>query len=424
VRRRSPAHVASKEEQLFTSSARAPGRLGIGALGLAVLIMAMLAVPALASAKSAPVSLELGPLKAKGYTFTLTVGSCNGTADSEIDYAKGSKTDNIDYSYAGKGTCTSTGTLKRESLSISWPGVATLKLKTSAAGKSIKARPIKGCTGGKGFSRELEFKGSVDVTASKAFGTLKTKKIKGFASKISNLNCKAAPLTKETTFFAQFGSDQFIDAYLPKRGAREVFIGDEFTPATGVTGSMFIDVEGTKKTFNIAKSVATLTNVKPFASGSLTAAEQPTCTGDKPGTHNVLLTGALTVKSAVLGTLSYGAANATGGSIGPEDGSTSQCDGIGAVPLTPSVSNTCDMDMICSVQDATNGDSFFDQSTDGTQNIVSETINFGDGTPDGTFTNGEVDHTYATPGTYTATVTIVTSNGQTQTTTTPVYIDA
>ena len=267
-------------------------------------------------------------------------------------------------------------------------------------------------------------KGSVDITASKALGTLKSKKVKGFVSKLSNANCKGSALPKETDFFGQFGQYQSIEASLPKKGLRDVFISDEFAPAAGVTGSMLIELEGTAKTFNIAKGVGTLTNVKPYAAGKLTLSEQPTCIGDTAGTHNVLIGGALTVKSPVLGTLSFAAANATSGSIGPGDTFPgSNCNGIGAMALTPSISNTCAMDGTCSIQYATNADSFFDESTDGTQTVVSETIDFGDGTT-GTFTNGEADHTYAAAGTYTATITIETSNGQTQTTTTPVYIDA
>jgi hypothetical protein len=394
------------------------------ALSLSILMFGALAlVPALASAKTPTPALEIGPFKTKGYTFDLLVGKCSGTSVTDITYSKGTAANAISYFYSGKGTCSAAASLKGVKLKLSWPGVATINVKAGASGAAKRAKTPTGCRGGRGTSRDIALTGSIDIHAAKAFGTLKSHHVKATVARISDLNCKALSHATGTNLFAAFGKNQFIEASLPKRGSRDILLSDQFAPTTGVTGSMLVQVAGTSKQFKLVKGAGALTNLKPFAAGKLTLSELPVCIGSKPGAQNVTLGGQITVNSPVLGKVRFSSSAASTTYISTGSAFPGQCNGYGSMPLTPAVDNTCSMDGVCSLMYATNNDMFYDDSMLGTQTIVSETIDFGDGTT-GTFANGTVSHTYASPGTYTATVTIETSNGQTQTTTTPVYIDS
>jgi hypothetical protein len=410
--------------------------VGFKATVLAVLALGLLALPAVSAArttsrahaaplvKAEPIIVEIGPFKAAhGYQFDLVVSSCAGTSKgTEISYVKGSEANNIDYSYSGSATCTAAKNLKQGKLSISWPGIATANLKVAAAGASKRGVVPRGCKGGGGTSREVVLKGSIDVTASKYFGTLKSKQIKGYISRLGNLSCGSESLPKSTDLDASFGSDLFVDASRYKKSS-QVFIGDTFAPASGVTGNLFLDITGTAKLFDINKTTATLTDAKPFATGKLVATKLPACIGDTSTALNVSLSGSVTIDSPVLGAIVLNPAAATFAYIGATSAKLpADCDGYGAMPLTPSVDNECsDATVPCSISEGFGTDTFDDDSNPGTQTVISETINFGDGTT-GTFTDGTASHAYAAPGDYTATVTIETSNGQTQTVTTPVYI--
>ncbi len=408
---------------MLRSRAKLRGR-GIRALSVTAVLVAALALPTLASAKGAPISLEIGPFKvAHGYSFDLEVSKCAGTTkDTEIDYAKGSKTDNVLYAYSGTGTCTATGNLKRGTLSLSWPGIATAKLKVTSAGRNRGGVTPRGCTGGKGVSREVVLKGNIDITASKYFGSLKRHKVKAYISRLSNLNCKGGSLPKSTQLTGLFGQNLFLSAARYKKRS-EVSISDAFSPASGVSGEFFLDLTGTAKQFNINKTTATVTNLKPFASGKLVATKLGSCIGDTTKAVNATFSGAITVKSPVLGNLTYGSSNATSANIGPSGAAfPAQCNGYGSMPLTAGIDSSCnDATYPCSIADGVNNVTFTDTSTPGTQNVVSESINFGDNST-GTVSNGSATHTYASPGTYTATVTIQTSDGQTEMASTTVYI--
>jgi hypothetical protein len=401
-----------------------PRGAGITALSLVLALFGVLAlVPAGASAKGAPKpSLEIGPFKEKGYVFDVFVSACSGTSSAQISYLKGTNADSIDYLYSGTSTCSVVGNLKRATLKLSWPGIATISAKTGAIGRLKRSTTPKGCTGGKGSSREVVLKGGIDISAAKAFGTLKSRHIKATISKISNLNCKTQSVPKTTGLFADFGQNQFLDASLAKKGRREIFLSDSFAPATGVTGQMFLDILGKAKQFTLAKGAGTLTNLKPFASGKLTLSELPVCSGSKPGAQNVTLSGAITVNSPVLGAVSFAASNASTAYVATGSAFPGECNGYGSTPLTAGIDSSCDDASVpCSISDGENDVSFEDTSNDGTQTVLSETIDFGDGST-GTLTNGSTDHTYASPGTYTATVTIMTSDGNTETASTTVYI--
>jgi hypothetical protein len=397
------------------------------ACGLSVLMFGLLAlVPALASARAATSpSVEMGPFKEKGYAFDVVVDSCAGSSNTVIDYFKGNDLDGVDYSYSGKSTCSAASDLKHATLKLSWPGIAKISVRTGAIGRAKQARTPKGCRGGTGSSREVVLKGSLDISPAKALGRLKSARVMATLSRISNLNCRTPPLPRATELSAEFGQNQFLEAMLPRKGRRSAILSDGFTAAKGVSGLLAVFVSGTAKLFSLAKGAGTLTDLRPFASGKLTVSELPVCIGSQPGAENVTLGGQIVVNSPVLGKVVLGSGNVSSASVDNGIVSPGGCNGYGSSPLTPSVINTCATDQVCSVIESTNNDMFFDQSLLGTQTIVSETIDFGDGTT-GRFAKrtGTVSHTYATAGMYTATITIKTSNGQTQTTTVPVYIDS
>jgi PKD repeat protein len=67
---------------------------------------------------------------------------------------------------------------------------------------------------------------------------------------------------------------------------------------------------------------------------------------------------------------------------------------------------------------------FFDESSPGTQTITSELVDFGDGsTPEAIANDASVQHAYAAPGAYTATLSVTDALGTVSSTTTLVVID-
>jgi hypothetical protein len=410
------------------------GRAAAGPLVLAVTLVALLTIPTVAAA-APTVSIEIGPLKAAhGYRFNVYVSDCAGTSGAELDYARGTTDNGVDYSYTGSGTCLADTSLKHGGLAISWPGFASISLKTVKSGRSRKAVTPAGCHGAKGISRQVKMKGIIDITAdSHVFGTTRSRRVTAFISRISNLKCGSYKTPKSTDFDAFFGQNLFLDAEQPAKGARTVFINDTFVPIAGVSGNVAYNLTGAsrgkdkKKLFNVTKrgSRAVVSAAKPYTRGKLEVAALRACIGGAPGIVNATISGGLTIDDPVVGKLVLAPATASNATIGTGDGDPLECDGYGSAPLTnPAVDNYCsDASEPCSISEGFSADTFYNDANmnQGTQTIVAETINFGDGTA-GTLANGSVTHTYTTPGSYTATISIETNNGQTFTTTTPVYI--
>lgn len=325
------------------------------------------------------------------------------------------------YSYTGPVTCTATA--NHGQLTLSWAQLGSLSLSSTHLGSRHRGELPAGCRGHVPLSRSTTWRGRLHLSLAKGLGTLNRRALPGVITQGGPVSCRPPRQSKEVALAANFGTRLFLYATAPTRGPRDVFLTDNFTPATGITGAVVVDQTGAKKRshFSLTRTGGRISAPAPFAHGALSFKDLPVCTGANPAAHNVSLSGTITLPTAVLGTITFNPAAATFAEISTGNAFPGDCNGYGSVPLTPSVTNVCSQSGTCSVSAGTNNDTFYDTSSLGTQTIVSETIQFGDGST-GTFTNGQVTHTYTAPGTYTATVTITTSNGQTQTTTTPVYI--
>ncbi|HET9074681.1 MAG TPA: PKD domain-containing protein [Solirubrobacteraceae bacterium] len=400
---------------------RRPHRRVLAALGAALALLLALAVPQAAAA--APTSfVEIGPLKLGHFTATLFVNGCRGANSGTLSLDRGTRRALEDYSYTGPVNCVANG-LTGAKLSFDWAALGSGSLKVSHLGRVRRDQLPAGCHGARGNGRPVRLSGHLNLTPARALGRLSQRSVGGFLGRTGRFSCAVPRAPRAVNFSAGFGPRTFMFATKPARGLRTVFLSENFAPAQGITGVFSVNESGGPRLFALTRHGARIGDLGPLARGGLTITSLPVCTGANRAAHNTSLSGMITVKAPVLGTVSFSPGSATNAFLARGSALPGQCNGYGSVPLTPKVDNSCSTQGLCAVSDGTNADTFYDLSNPGTQHVISETINFGDGTT-GTFTNGQVAHTYAQAGTYTATVTITTDNGQTQTTTTPVYIGA
>jgi hypothetical protein len=237
------------------------------------------------------------------------------------------------------------------------------------------------------------------------------------------LSCSAPRLAKEISVPGTFGQ-AFLSAEQPAKGPRSVLISESGdNPAAGVTGTLFVSLEGGKSVFDAQRTLSsgTFGPVAPFTTGALTFTALPACTGS-PDARNGSFSGRLTVRDPVLGNLTLTGSSASFAFIASGTALPGTCNGTGAMPPTASFIDGCDTPGSCSTADATNTVTFYDTSDAGTGTITSESLSFGDGSaPVSMPVGGQVTHIYAA-GTYTATLTITDGQGRTYTATQPVYV--
>lgn len=388
---------------------------------VAALSVALLAITAAAAAAKSTVGLAVGPVTVGPYQVTVFAAGCGKGASATIDYTRGSVSDFEQYSYTGPVRCSASA--RRGHLSLSWGRLGSLSLTSTRLGGRQRGRLPEGCRGQGAVSRTTTWRGRLHLSLARGLGRLSRRALPGALTVGGRIHCRPPRAAKAITLTAAFGNHLFLDATVPAHGPRGFFLTDTFTPATGIMGAVVLNQTGSgrRSHVTVTRTGGRISAPDPFARGALRFRDLPVCTGASPAAHNVTLSGSITLNTVVLGRVTLSPAAATFAVVAAGNAFPANCNGYGSVPLTPQVSNVCSQNGICSVSAGTNNDTFYDTSNPGTQKIVSETIQFGDGTS-GTFTNGQATHTYTTPGTYTATVTITTSNGQVQTATTPVYI--
>jgi hypothetical protein len=380
-----------------------------------------------AAATKAP-GISVGPIKGShGYSVSIFDSSCGAAGGVTIELSKGSRI-NVTHTYSGGSTkCKVSRSLRSGSVSVNWPGLASIHLSVGSAGKLTKARPPKGCHGSVGKQRTGVATGTLRIEIHPgAFGRYKLHRAKASLDSYGNFACKpsgSADISVNGTF-----GPLFLSATQPPRGLRSVLIsGNAAPPATGITDTFLLYAEGTSKLFNAASNLssATIGAAGSVLTGSLTFSGLPVCTGSS-GAANGSFGGAMVLHDPVLGAITLTGSAATEAFIDIGSAIPGSCNGSGAVQPTVGFTNLCSSpDAACSVSAGTNTDSFYDESDAGTETITSETWSFGDGSaPVAGAVDGSVSHTYAKPGTYTVTLTITTSQGQTLQATGSSYIES
>jgi hypothetical protein len=388
-------------------------------------VLAMLGAVNAAAATSAP-GISVGPLKGPhGYSVSIFDSSCSAAGGVTIEFSKGSKI-NVTHTYAGGTTkCRVARSLRSGSVSVNWPGLATIHLSVGHAGKLRKAKPPKGCHGSDGRERTAVATGTIKITVHPgAFGKYKAHKAAASLDSYGSFACKpsgSADIAVNGTF-----GPLFLSATQPPKGPRSVLISGTGAPlAGGITDNFLLYAEGGSKLFTAASNLtsATVGTAGSALTGSLTFSGLPVCAGTT-GAANGSFSGALVLHDPVLGSVALTGSAATNAFIQIGSAIPGTCNGSGSVQPTAGFTNICSSpDSGCSVSAGTNTDTFYDESDPGTGSITSETWSFGDGTPSvpGTV-DGSVNHTYAKAGTYTVTLTITNGQGQTLTATGTSYI--
>jgi hypothetical protein len=409
----------------------------IRSLVAAACVCAVAAVGAsTAAAAASPPGIVIGPIKVHhGFTLTLFDSSCTSvanTGDLTLEYSKGGSKLSISHDYSGGvAVCKLSKKLGSGSLTASWPGVATIKLKVKNPGKLSKPKAPPGCHGSGGTGRNAVVRGTLKVDIhTGAFGKVNAHKAPAVLDTSGNFSCKPTG-NNDISLFGIFGPspNAFVSGTQPPRGQRSVLISVTGAPlAGGITDEFGLYSQGASKVFNAASTLssATIGAAAPYMTGSLTFTALPPCS---PGAgRNGSFSGALVVHDPVLGVVTIAGSAATDASIALGSATPGFCNGYGSSPAVPSFTDTCSVSGDCSLSDlpGSNVVQFFDSTDAGSQTVTGESWNFGDGSP---AVSGSLDqtvtHTYpATVKTYTATLTVTTSAGQVLTATQPVYITA
>jgi len=400
---------------------------------LAVAVLACLAAAIGASSAAAaanPPGIAIGPIKVHhGYSLTVFDSSCAAnTSALTFAFSKGGSRLNVtdDYSGGPPSRCSVSKKLGSGSLSAAWPGLATIKLAVRNAGKLTKPKVPPGCHGSGGSGRSARVTGTLKVAIDPGeFGAVNLHGAPAILDKSGNYSCGTSGGSAVTVF----GDLQLatISALQPRKGQRSIFIT---VPGTGLPGGIKDDfdlfAQGGKSVFNAPSSLdsATIGAERPYLTGSLSFTALPPCS-TKVAARNGSFSGTLAVHDPVLGNYGLIGSSASAAFIAVGSAYPGSCNGIGSTPPSAAFTNLCSAPGTCTVTGGFNTDTFYDESSAGSEAITSESWNFGDGSaPVSGPVDGSVSHTYASPGTYTVTLTITTSQDQTITATGTSYIGA
>ena len=380
-----------------------------------------------AAAAASPPGIAIGPIKVQhGFSLTLFDSSCAGKgSDLTIEFSKGGSKLSATYDYSGGPShCRVSKTLGSGSLSGAWPGLATIKLAVEQPGKLTKPKAPPGCRGSGGSGRSAVVTGTLNVAIDQQhFGKVNLHSAPATLDKSGNYSCNAAGRSDVTVF----GTLQLatISAIQPPKGRRSVFIS---VPGVGLPGGIKDEFElfaqGGKAVFNAPSNLdsATIGPERPYLTGSLSFTALPRCSATVAA-RNGSFSGVIEVHDPVLGNYGLIGSSASSAFIALGSAFPGSCNGIGSTAPAAAFTDVCSAPGTCSVSTGTNTDTFYDESTPGSETITSESWNFGDGSaPVSGPIGGQVSHTYASPGTYQVTLTITTSQNQTLTATGSSYI--
>ena len=375
-------------------------------------------------------TVQIGPLRAgSGFNLYINAQGC-GSADPylQVIYRSARPPAVLSHTYSGfTANCTVVRRPGAARLIARLRGLLDVNVQIAKLGRPLRHPGLPaGC--GAPFGPELPATatGRVDVSIHpKVFGSIAATTASAQIFSGSRQQCPAAQTNNGRQFTADVGSF-ILDAVQPTRGAAELDLlrqaGD--APAAGVTGTTELQVSGASGyVVTSPDGSATIANGAPFSTGALTFAALPAC--PEASAVNGNLGGTLTIADPLEGALTINGAAASRAYSGIGASRPGLCNGPGSAPVAPSVVTSCNLaNENCSVSAGAASATFFDETSPGTQTITSELLDFGDGSAPVPVANyGSVRHTYASAGTYTATLTVSDATGATTTSTTPVYID-
>jgi len=258
----------------------------IRSLVAAACVCAVAAVGAsTAAAAASPPGIVIGPIKVHhGFTLTLFDSSCTSVANTgglTLEYSKGGSKLSISHDYSGGASvCKLSKKLGSGSLTASWPGVATIKLKVKNPGKLSKPKAPPGCHGSGGTGRNAVVRGTLKVDIhTGAFGKVNAHKAPAVLDTSGNFSCKPTG-NNDISLFGIFGPspNAFVSGTQPPRGQRSVLISVTGAPlAGGITDEFGLYSQGASKVFNAASTLssATIGAAAPYMTGSLTFTALP-----------------------------------------------------------------------------------------------------------------------------------------------------
>jgi hypothetical protein len=217
-----------------------------------------------------------------------------------------------------------------------------------------------------------------------------------------------------------------LDADQPGHGVAQLEILDASgdLPAPGLQGTLELAMTGRRAlSVDLADGLTVIGAGTSLTTGSLRFRALAVCPGET--SQNGELSGTLIIDDPLLGALRIHGARATSAFTSEGAAPPGTCNGPGSEPVVPYLVDTCDQAGAgCSVAAEANVATFFDESSPGTQTITSELVDFGDGsTPEAIANDASVQHAYAAPGAYTATLSVTDALGTVSSTTTLVVID-
>jgi hypothetical protein len=421
---------------------RHAARAMVGAL--TTVTMAACLAPGIASADGGgPGSrtILIGPIRAAhGFEVTITGSACSTKhASVTVDYTRGTAKAMLSHSYGdakAKGVCAATRSLRSGSLRARWGSMLRVEVRVvDAARRTTAPARLPNCRQRGGLTRSALVAGTIAADIhSRVFGRIHVRRARVELLRAGTVHCAPprgglnlqlvsgsrapAPSVSNTTS---------LFATQPARGKRSVTISaGQDNPGGGITGSLFASFEGGPSLFtaNSNLSSAHVGAMRPLLSGGLLFHGLPACPGSANAVNGTV-SGRLVLHDPVLGSVTLDTTHLLFASLTKGSASPGQCNGPGAV--APQVhfadSSGCGSPGVCTISGHSNTVTFQDESSPGSASITSESWNFGDGSAavPGTL-DGQVQHIYAAAGTYTVTLTLTSSTGQTYTSTGTVYI--
>jgi hypothetical protein len=376
-------------------------------------------------------TVQIGPIPAgDGFAEYVTEQGCGSTDPYfQVAFLTGSGPEVLSHTYAGiDASCSIVRSPGGAQLEASLPGTINIHARISDVGAALvhPGLPV-GCSAPFGPELPATATGRIDVAVHPGvFGRLNASHAAAQIFSGAPQQCPAVQPVGGRELTADVGPF-ILDAVRPVHGSPQLAIYDAFGDdlPSGLTGTLELALSG-PRVYDVTGTdgTAEMTAPAPLATGSLGFVPVAACPGDTA--QDGTLSGTLTIDDPLLGALAIvgGSAESAFSGIGAAQAGT--CDGPGSEPMLPDLVSSCDqVNAACSVAAGTNTATFFDETDPGSQSISTEAVNFGDGSPPVTITPGaSVQHTYAQPGVYTATLAVRDAVGTTATATATVFIEA
>jgi hypothetical protein len=400
---------------------------------------------------SSVATLQIGPIRAAGgFSLYLIIQGCGGPDPAlGFAYVKGTSTAALSHTYTGaSASCSirraSAGApVQAAQVQAVLPGLADVGVQIAVtpqaqapspqpalsgqalSGQALSGLPV-GCSGTPEPEVAATATGHIDVSIHPAgLGQISVPSAGADIFSGTPPACPARQSTAGQLFSATVGS-YTLNAIHPTHGAAQLEIvgPNNDSPGLDLQGTLAVQLTGRAALgVNLADASTRVGASTRVTSGSLSFTALAECPGYVAQNGN--LSGILTIQDPLFGPLRINGADATAAFSGPGTAPAGSCDGPGSQPVAPDLVSSCNQDDSgCSVSAQSSVATFYDETSPGTQAIVAETVDFGDGSAPAAIGNyGALQHSYAAPGTYTATLSVTDAAGAVSTATTSVVID-